>query len=344
MPALTPEIDALLRALPKAELHIHLEGSIRPATLLALARRNGVDIGPTDEAGLRDLYRFRDFSHFLELYSVILHAIRTPEDFARIAEELGRDAAAQGTRYLEVTFTAGSHVRGKGIPFAEIMDAVAAGAAAARRDTGVELRFILDHVRDYPVADCWQTAEWCVQARDRGVVALGLTGDERRNGAAPFAEPIRWAQAQGVAFVPHTGEAAGPAGIWDALQFEPPRLGHGIRAVDDPALVAYLREHAVVLEVCPTSNVCTGSVPSLEAHPLRTLWDARVPLTINSDDPPMFNTSLLGEYRLAVTHFGFTPAELARAARTAAGAALLPAAERAQLVATFEAELQRLGL
>lgn len=344
MPTLTPEIDELLRAMPKAELHIHLEGSVRPATLLALARRHGVDLGVADEAGLRDLYRFRDFRHFIDLYGLVINAIREPADFTLITEELGHDAARQGTRYLEATFTAISHVRGKGIPFDEMMDALAAGVARVRRDVGVEIRFILDHVRGFPVEDCQQVAEWCVAGRARGVVALGLAGYEPEAFAAVYADPIRWAQAQGVSFVPHAGEGAGPESVWDVLDFGPARIGHGFRAADDPALVATLRERGVVLEVCPTSNVCTGSVPSLAAHPLRRLWDAGVPLTINSDDPPMFNTTLLDEYRLAFTHFGFTPAELAQASRTAIRAALLPAADRARLVASFDAELQRLGL
>jgi adenosine deaminase len=344
MPALSPEIDALLVAMPKAELHIHLEGSIRPATLLMLAARNGIDLGCADEAGLRALYHFRDFRHFIELYTLVMSAIRTPEDFALITEELGRDAAGQGIRYLEATFTVEGHVRTKGIPFDEIMDALAAGAAVARRETGVEMRFILDHVRGHGVDVCRQIAEWCVQGRDRGVVALGLTGLEMGAPVATYAEPIRWAQAQGMAFVPHAGEVAGPESVWAVLPFGPPRIGHGFRAADDPALVEYLRAHGTVLEICLTSNVRTSSVSSLAAHPVRRLWDAGVRLTLNSDDPPMFNTTLLDEYRLVVTEFGFTPADLARANRIAVGAALLPSAEREPLVAAFEAAFAQLGL
>ena len=344
MTTLDPDLDALIRAMPKAELHVHLEGSVRPATLLTLARRHGVDLGCQDEAGLRKLYRFRDFRHFIELYKLISEAMRDPEDFVLIIAELGRDAAAQGTRYVETTFSIATHVRNKGLPADEILDAIGAAADATRRETGVEIRFILDHVRMAPPDECRQVAEWCVAGRDRGVVALGLGGFEPERPASLFAEPIRWAQAQGVPFVPHAGEAVGPEGVWDALQFDPPRIGHGFRAADDPALVAALRDRGVVLEVCPTSNVCTASVPGLAAHPLRALWDAGVPISLNSDDPPMFNTTLVDEYRVAATHFGFTPAELAQVSRTAIGAALLPAAERARLVAEFDTELRRLGL
>jgi adenosine deaminase len=176
------------------------------------------------------------------------------------------------------------------------------------------------------------------------VVALGLGGYEPGYPASTYAEAIRWAQAQGVPFVPHAGEAVGPEGVWDALQFDPPRIGHGVRAADDPALVAHLRERGTVLELCPSSNVCLGNVPSLEAHPLRRLWDAGVRVTINSDDPPMFNTTLLDEYRLAATAFDFTPAELARASLTAMEAALLPRIERVALETEFRAAFTRLGL
>jgi adenosine deaminase len=206
------------------------------------------------------------------------------------------------------------------------------------------MRFIFDHVRGFSLEECFRVAEWCVAGRERGVVALGLAGYEPGHATSPYGEAIRWIQAQGMGFVPHSGEASGPEAIWDAVQFDPPRIGHGIRAADDPALMAYLREHGIVLEVCPTSNVVLGNVPGLEAHPLRTLWNAGVPVTINSDDPPMFNTTLVDEYRLAATHFGFTLPDLVQATMTAVRAALLPADERTRLEAAFQAEFDRLGL
>ena len=176
MTTLDPDFDALIRAMPKAELHIHLEGSVRPATLLTLARRHGVDLGCNDEAGLRELYRFRDFRHFIELYKLISQAMRTPEDFVLIVAELGHAAAAQNIRYVETTFSIATHVRGKRLPADEILDAIGTAADATRRETGVEIRFILDHVRMAPPDECGQVAEWCLAGRDRGVVALGLGG------------------------------------------------------------------------------------------------------------------------------------------------------------------------
>ena len=151
-------------------------------------------------------------------------------------------------------------------------------------------------------------------------------------------------QSHDLPFVPHAGEAVGPEGIWDALQFNPPRIGHGFRAVEDPTLVEKLREREIALEICPTSNICTRCVPHWEDHPLRKLWDAGVLVTINSDDPPMFNTTLLDEYRIAITKFGFTPSELARLSLNAACSSLLPLEKRMCLVKTFQIEIERLGL
>jgi adenosine deaminase len=336
--------DALIKVLPKAELHIHLEGSIQPKTLLLLAQRNGIDLGCKDEDNLRAMYCYRDFSHFIKLYGILTNALRKPEDFMLITEELGLEAAQQGTYYLEVTFSAAIHYRRKGIPFDEMIDAIAEGAAAVQQQVGVEMRFILDHVRGYPPDYCQQTAEWCVQGRDKGVVALGLGGYEPDWPASLYVETIHWAQSRGLPFVPHAGEAVGPEGIWDALQFNPPRIGHGFRAVEDATLVDTLREREIALEICPTSNICTGCVQHWEDHPLRQLWDENVLVTINSDDPPMFNTTLLDEYRIATTKFGFTPKELARLSLNAAHSSLLPPEERLRLVETFQAEIVRLGL
>jgi adenosine deaminase len=341
---LTPDLEALIKALPKAELHIHLEGSIQPKTLLLLARQNNIDLGCIDEDTLREKYSYRDFAHFINLYGILTAALRKPEDFMLITKELGLEAAQQGIYYVEVTFSAAIHHRRKGLPFDEMMDAIDEGAAVVRQQVGVEMRFILDHVRGYPLHYCQRTAEWCVQGRDRGVVALGLGGYEPNWPASLYAEAIQWVQSQGLPFVPHAGEAVGPEGIWDALKFNPPRIGHGYRAFEDPVLVDTLREREITLEICPTSNICTGCVAHWEDHPLRQLWDANVLVTINSDDPPMFNTNLLNEYRIAITKFGFTPKELARLSLNAVLSSLLPPEKRMALIEIFRIEIERMGL
>ncbi len=342
--SLTPELDALIKALPKAELHVHLEGSIRPKTLLLLARRNGIDLGCRDEDDLKALYSYQGFSHFIKLYGVLSAALRKPEDFLLITEELGLGAAQQRIYYLEVTFSAAIHHRRKGLPFDEMMDAIAEGAESARRQVGVEMRFILDHVRGYPLDYCQRTAEWCVQGQDKGVVALGLGGYEPDWPASLYAEAIHWVQSHGLPFVPHAGEAVGPEGIWDALQFNPPRIGHGFRAAEDSLLIDTLREREIALEICPTSNICTGCVTRWEDHPLRQLWDANVLVTLNSDDPPMFNTTLLDEYRIAITKFGFAPKELAQLSLNAVHSSLLPPEKRMKLEEIFRSDMEHLRL
>jgi adenosine deaminase len=331
-----------IAALPKAELHVHLEGSVPPRALLALARRNGVDLGVTDEAGLRARYRFTDFPAFVAMYVTVCDCLRSGADFALITEELGREAARQNIRYLEATFTAARHVR-DGLTFDELMDGIAAGAAAARAAHGVVMRFIPDYPRDFGVAGAMQTVEWALAGRDRGVVALGLSGLENAIPTLPFRAAVEAAKAGGLAFAPHAGEIAGPEVVWAALELGADRIGHGIHAADDPALMAELRRRGIPLEVCPTSNLCTGAVAALADHPLRRLWDAGVIVTINSDDPPMFNTDLLREYGLAAGAFGFTRHDLARASLDAMRAAFLPAADKAALVAEFEQAIAALG-
>ncbi|MEU2613217.1 adenosine deaminase [Micromonospora sp. NPDC007271] len=338
------DVDDLIRAMPKVELHVHLEGSVQPETFLRLSRRNGTWTGLSDTDAVAELFNFRDLDAFLRLYSECAAVLRRPEDFVLVTVEMGLRAASQGIRYLEVTFSPHTHLRANGIPIDEQIDAVAAGAASVRRQTGTQLRFIMDHVRDYPLDECWRTAEWCVRGRDRGIAGLGLGGTERGRPASLFAPALTWAHEHGVPFVPHAGEAAGPDSVWDALAFAPTRIGHGFRAAEDPELLTVLRERQVVLEICPTSNLRTGTVSTPASHPLRRLIDAGVAVTLGTDDPAMFHTDLTAEYRLAVRDLGLTVKELAAANLAGIGAALLPGAERDRLAAEFRAEYRKLGL
>lgn len=336
--------DILVEALPKVELHVHLEGSVRPGTLLGIARRHGLDLGAADEQALARWFEYRDFRHFTEVFEQATAALREPEDLTTIALDLGRAAHAQRVRYLEVTFTPGMHERGRGIPFDEQLEAVTAAAARIRHENGVRMRFIVDHVRGESPAECLRTAEWAVAGRDRGVVALGLGGYEPGRPASLFAEAIGHARSYGVPFVPHAGEAAGPEGIWDALNFDPPRIGHGVRATEDPELLTTLRDRGVLLELCPTSNLRTGVVAGAGRHPLRRMWDAGLLVCLNSDDPAMFQTDVAAEYRFAAHHHGFTPEELAAMTLDAVDATLLPAPERAGLRVDVLADLDALGV
>ncbi len=343
-PTQVHEIGPFIAGLPKVELHVHLEGSVRPETLLTLARKAGSPLGSRTRADLVDFYRFRDFAHFVETYVTVCDCLSDGADFALITEELGADAARQNIRYLETTFTPIRHVVTRGIPFEEVMGGLAAGAEAARRDHGVEIRFIFDHPRDLGLDAARQAAEWCIAGKDRGVVALGLSGYEDQVASQPFQEAVDLARAAGLHFVPHAGEIAGPHVIWEVLAMGAERLGHGIHAIDDPALLAHLRTTQTPLEVCPTSNLCTGAVPSLAVHPLRRLWDAGLYITLNSDDPPMFNTDLVQEYILAVTTFNFSLGDLARLSLNAVAASFAPPALQTQIAADIAAHCTQWGI
>ena len=341
---MTEALRAFARRMPKAELHVHLEGSIQPDVLLRLARRNGQPIGAMSEAELRAYYRFRDFGHFLEVYIAILKCLRAPDDYRLIAYEFGRGLAAQNCRYAEVTFTIISNVKYSGLPWAVILDGLNAGRAQAGAEFGVTWGWIFDIVRDRPDLQD-EVVEISLAARDRGCVALGLAGDECLGTAATFQASFERATAAGLPGIPHSGELCGPDKIWEVVRLlNPRRLQHGIRAVEDPELVAYLRDNAIACDVCPTSNVRLGVYRDYASHPLRQLWDAGLLVTVNTDDPPLFNTSLNDEYVILVDHFGFTADELERVSLNALRASLLPENEKARLSAEFRLEFARLRL
>ncbi len=330
------------RRLPKAEMHVHLEGSIQPATLLQLARQNGQALPADDEAGLRAYYRFTDFTHFLNLYITILKCLRTPEDYRLVAYEFGRECARQNIRYAEVTFTMISNVKYAGLPWEVILDGLNQGRAAAEAEFGVRWGWIFDIVRDLPDLQM-DVVDMALAARDRGVVALGLAGDERMDSAATFQPSFERAAAAGLPGIPHTGELSGPDKMWEVIHYlKPRRLQHGVRVIEDPSLVAYLREQGIGVDLCPTSNVRLNVYPDYPSHPLRRLWDEGLLVTVNSDDPPLFGTDLNHEYEILVDHFGFTADELAQVSLNGVRASTLPEAEKARLYGEFEGEIARL--
>ncbi len=283
--------------LPKAELHLHLEGSIEPETLHEL------DPGtPVEE--FRALYRYANFDAFLKAFGAIGKRLRTPADYAHITRRLLQSLAAQNVRYAEIILAAGV-VLWKEQEFAPIFDAV----RDAARESAVEVRWIFDAVRQFGVPAAQRVAEWAAERLPDGVVALGIGGSEERGPAEWFGDVFRYARGAGLRLVAHAGETMGPESIWAALELGAERIGHGISAVRDPVLVRHLRDRDIPLEVCLTSNLVTGVVSSLEQHPVRRIYDAGVPIILNTDDPAMFGCTLTGEYRLART-LGFSDEEL----------------------------------
>jgi adenosine deaminase len=330
------------RRMPKVELHVHLEGGIRPVTLLQLANRNGIDLPVHGMDGLREFYRFRDFAHFTEVYVTITRCLKTPDDYRLIAYEFGADCARQNVRYAETTFSIYTNAHYADLPWQGILEGLNEGRAQARTELGVDWGWVFDIVRDVPETQN-DVVEIALAAQDDGVVALGLGGSEKGYPPELFVRSFGRARQGGLRSVPHAGEIAGPESIRSALRLlQADRIGHGVRCVEDPALVAYLREHQVPLEVCPTSNICLGVYPSYEAHPLRQLWNEGLLVTVNSDDPPMFETDLNHEYEILVDHFGFSAAELEQVSLNALSASFLPQADKALLENQFRAELARL--
>lgn len=341
-PDLTDE--AFVDALPKVELHVHLEGSIAAPVLLALRRRHGlIDLPGTPEA-LAAWYDYGDFAQFIEVFLASVQALRDGEDFALLARSMAQDLAAQGVRYAEVAFTPWLHLA-RGLPLDEVFAGIEAGRREAERSSDITVRWIADAPGENGPEAAENTLD-ALLALDGGVarvgaggsvVAFGLGGPEVPR--APFAHVFARAREAGLHAVPHAGEAAGPESMWaalDALGAE--RIGHGIAALADPELVRRLRDDGIVLDVCPTSNVRTRVVDGVENHPLRAMIDAGLAVTINSDDPPMFGTSVRQEYLLALGALGLSRAQLLACVRTAVGAGFMPEPTRRGL----HAELDRL--
>jgi adenosine deaminase len=329
-------------AMPKVELHVHLEGSIRPATLLALARRNGVSLPADDLEGLRAFYQFTDFGHFIQVYVLISSCLKTPADFSLIAYEFGADMARQNIRYAEVTFSPYTNVALTGLPFDEVLAGLNDGRARALEEFGVEFAWVFDIVRDNPETS-QQVATWAAESAEQGVVALGLGGTEQGHPPEQFTAAFGLAREAGLHSVPHAGEIAGPESVWGALHaLGAERLGHGVRCSEDPALVAYLAERQIPLEVCPTSNLCLGVYPSYAQHPLAHLWAKGLYLTVNSDDPPMFNTDLVSEYLALTEHMGFEAGALETLSLNGLHASFLPAERKQEMEVAFRRELGEL--
>jgi adenosine deaminase len=330
-----------LQAAPKAELHLHLEGSIRQAAVGKLARRNGVALPDDVWAVLERRAGFRGFRHFVETYVAISRCLRTAGDYEMISYDVGADLARQNVRYAEVTFSPSTHVFDLGVPWDACFGGLTRGRRRAEHDFGVQIRWVFDIVRDPTHAPFVTRA--AVDGMAEGVVALGVVGLETVSPTEAFAPWFEQARAAGLHTTPHAGETTGPGSVWSALRvLGAERIGHGVRSIEDPALVAYLAEQRVPLEVCPTSNVRLGVYPSLAQHPLRRLHDAGVVVTVNSDDPALFNTSLNDELATLPDAFGLGVEAIDEIILNGVRCSFLPAERKRALEAEFRDELARL--
>ena len=342
-------LERYLQAAPKAELHIHLEGAIAPATVLALAQRNKIALPVETVAELRERFTYRDFDHFIQTFLMVTACLRTREDYEQIVYELGAEMARQNIRYAEVTVTPSTHHL-LGVPHDVYFSGMQRGRARAQADFHVQINWIFNIVRKWsdstrtrPMAD--YVTGVAIEGKNDGVLALGLAGTEAGYPPEPFAPWFERARSAGLHSVPHAGEMAGPESIWGALSaLGAERIAHGVRAAEDPTLIDYLVQHHIPLDITPTSNICLGVYPTYAAHPLRQLFAAGIPITIGTDDPPLFKTTLNAEVMHLATDFSLDVAAIDEILLNGIRCSFLLEPRRQQLEEAFRAELSALSI
>jgi adenosine deaminase len=317
--------------LPKAELHVHLEGTATPDLVRRIADRNGLEI-PEGVFATPDRFAWRDFLDFLNTYNMVSSVIRTGQDYRDITYEYLAACAGDGAIYVELTASI-DHARLAGLSDAEHWEGIAAGIDDARRDHAIEARILSVAVRNYGVEHAIEIAELTAARPHPYVVGFSLAGDEAGYPPEPYAAAYQVAADAGLGCTVHAGEWAGAASVRGALELPVTRISHGVRAIEDPALVRELAEREITLEVCPTSNVVLGVFATFEDHPFPALRAAGIPLTLGSDDPPYFGASVGGEYAIARDRFGLDDAELVGITWTAIQASFAEPALRAELLA-----------
>ncbi|WP_439656695.1 adenosine deaminase [Lentzea sp. HUAS TT2] len=322
---------SFIHALPKVELHVHLVGSAGVDTVLELARRHPEAGVPVERAELERFYTFRDFDHFLKVYWAVQSMLRGRDDIHTLVVGLARELARQNVRYAEVTVTPYNHMT-DGMSGDDLLAGLASGRAEASA-LGVDLAWCFDIPGEKGLVAGRETLAFTLSERPDGLVSFGLAGPEEGIGRAQFAPFFDTAREAGLHSVPHAGETTGPETIWSALRdLRAERIGHGTSCVEDPALLEHLVLKGIPLEVCPTSNVRTQQVPSIDAHPVRQMLDAGVVVTLNTDDPPFFGATLEGEYLAVATALDLDRAEVAKLAENAVLTSFLPGKRKTALL------------
>ncbi|PZF93030.1 adenosine deaminase [Micromonospora deserti] len=334
------DLRTFIAGLPKVELHVHHVGSASPRIVAELAARHeGRSPVPADPAALADYFAFRDFAHFIEVYLSVVDLIRDQEDVWILTHEVARELARQQVRYAELTVTPYSHVR-RGIPAPAFCEAIEDARKRAEVDFGIELRWCFDIPGEAGLPAAEETLRISLDERPDGLISFGLGGPEIGVPRPQFKPYFDQARAAGLRSAPHAGETTGPQTVWDALRdLGAERIGHGISAVLDPQLLTHLAERQIALEVCPTSNVRTRAVAAIEEHPLPQLVEAGLLVTVNSDDPPMFGTTLNDEYAVAARLLDVGPEGVTALARNAVTASFLDPTAKQRITAEIDAYL-----
>jgi len=312
-------ITDIIATLPKAELHCHLEGTVAPDVALKLAARHGIDISHIFTADGQ--YKWDTFADFLKVYDVMASVIRTPEDYYDIVKIYYDRAAAQGLIYGEMLVST-DHPAHVGISYDTFFDTINAAADDILAEHGLEVRFVQHIVRHYGVEMAHDVADLAEKKPKRRLTGIGIAGDEAHLPHSAFSKAFDIARGAGLRCTAHAGEHLGPESVEEAVRhLKVERLGHGVRAIESPDTIAMLKDKGIVLEVCPSSNICLGVYASLEDHPLERLYRHGVAITLNSDDPPYFFTDIQAEYQIAAQIHGFSVSDLARVTKQAISAA-----------------------
>jgi adenosine deaminase/aminodeoxyfutalosine deaminase len=311
--------SSFIRALPKAELHLHLEGSVTPETLVELRRRHGKQ---STLAEAEALYQYKDFPGFLQAFKTLTEDLETPDDFQLIAYRLMKQLKSENVLHAEVYVSVGICLWRK-LDFDAIFEGLERGRERGEWDFGVSCLWIFDAVRQFGPGAAQQVFELAAKYRDRNVVGVGIGGDEQKAPPEQFREAYAYAASQGLRLTAHAGESAGPESIWGALNLGAERIGHGLSASHDPELIEELATRQIPVEICLTSNLRTGCCISASDHPVRRYFDQGLMITLNSDDPAMFCTSLNREYEAAQAQFGFSDEHLRELARNSFEASFL---------------------
>ncbi|HEV2989446.1 MAG TPA: adenosine deaminase [Candidatus Angelobacter sp.] len=339
---------SLIEALPKAELHLHLEGCVEPATLAELSRRHNTPLATENnrydiqgsgdvlnEEAVQRLYSYKDFSGFMMAFKSVTERLRTPDDYELITYRLMQKLAVQNVLHAEVYVSVGV-IHWRGQEFDPIFEGLERGRRKGEEDFGVSLLWIFDAVRHFGAEAAKKVFEVAARFQDRNVVGIGIGGDERRAPAELFKEQYKKAADQGLRLTVHAGETAGPESVWGALNIGAERLGHGFTIPHDAELMTVLAERQVPIEVCLSSNLRTGVCPTIKEHPLRTLFENGLMVTLNTDDPEMFQTSLSREYQLAQQEFDFSDDHLYELARNSFEASFLPPEKKLEFLQTVD--------
>ncbi len=337
LPLESPRPSAFILSLPKAELHLHLEGTIDPATLLELRKQHGKK---STLAEVECLYQYKDFAGFLMAFKGITEDLQTAADYELITYRLMEKLKAENVLHAEVYVSVGVNLWRKQ-DFAAVFEGLERGRERGERDFGVTLLWIFDAVRHFGPEKAQSVAELAVRYKGRSVVGFGIGGDEAKAGPELFREVYSYAADNGLRLTAHAGETAGPESVWGALNFRAERIGHGLTAWHDPELVEELSRRQIPVEICMTSNLRTGVCSTMAEHPVRRYFDQGIMVTLNSDDPAMFGTSLAGEYQLAQDAFGFTDEHLRELARNSFEASFLPAEKKVQFLNLFDSVAAR---